>query len=157
MQSLPPSGSSPLELPPVTAADRGSAVLVLTAGAFLAWEFARQGWIVAAAIACVLATVAAGWMRRHWQIASSSRLRSMVLCRLADGRLQVVVAGAAAVATTVGAGTRLLGPSVFLDLHFAIAGGRIRYRKWLTPLDVPADVLRHWIVVLPRGGRAARS
>lgn len=157
MRSSQPSGSWPLELPPVTVADRGSAVLALAAGAFLAWEFARQGRIVAAVVACALAMVAAGWMRRHWQNASRSHLQSMLLRRLADGRLQVVVAGTAAVATTVGAGTRRLGPSVFLDLHFAIAGGRHRYRKWLTPLDVPADVLRHWIVVLPRGGRAARS
>ncbi len=157
MRSSRQFASSPLELPPVTVVDRGSAVLMLMAGAFLAWEFARQGQIVAAAGAGALAAVAAGWMRRSWQIASRSRLQAMALRRLGDGRLQVVVAGVSAVAATIGAGTRLLGPSVFLELHFAFAGGRVRYRKWLTPLDVPAEVLRHWIVVLPHGGWAARS
>ena len=52
---------------------------------------------------------------------------------------------------------RALGPSVFLEFDHLVDGRRTRCRRWLTPLDVPASVLRRWAVVLPSSGRAARS
>jgi hypothetical protein len=58
---------------------------------------------------------------------------------------------------TVSVGTRLLGPSVFLDLLAASNPAGKPLRAWLTPLDVPAQAIRRWSVLLPRAGRAACS
>jgi hypothetical protein len=58
---------------------------------------------------------------------------------------------------TVSVGTRLLGPSVFLDLLAASNPAGEPLRTWLTPLDVPTQAIRRWGVVLPRSGRVARS
>jgi hypothetical protein len=58
---------------------------------------------------------------------------------------------------TVSVGTRLLGPSVFLDLLAASNPAGKPLRIWLTPLDVPIQAIRRWSVILPRSGRAACS
>jgi hypothetical protein len=44
--------------------------------------------------------------------------------------------------------TRILGPSVFVDLECGISAAYPRIRRWITPLDVPHDVLRRWSIVL---------
>jgi len=139
----------------VTVADRASCVLVVAAGAFVAAEFVRLGMPGVAVAAALLASAAAGVQWRRWTV--SSRKASVVLHRLADGRLQVHGAGLRPVAATLGPRTRLLGPSVFLDIHYAVSGRVVRYRKWLTPRDLPTGALRRWIVVLPACARVARS
>ena len=155
MRSSPPSASLGLELVAVTVADRTSCVLVVAAGAFVAAEFVRLGipWV---AVAAALLASAAAWVQ-WWRWTVSSRMAPMVLLRLADGRLQVHGAGPQPVAATLGPRTRLLGPSVFLDVHYAVSGRVVRYRKWLTPRDLPNGALRRWIVVLPACARVARS
>jgi hypothetical protein len=52
-------------------------------------------------------------------------------------------------------GTRLLGPSVFLDLRVDWAQAPGRLQCWITPFDAPGRVMRQWSVVLPLFGRAA--
>jgi hypothetical protein len=49
-------------------------------------------------------------------------------------------------------GTRLIGPSVFLDLLAESNPAGERLRTWLTPFDAPPRVLRRWSVVLARSG-----
>ncbi len=61
--------------------------------------------------------------------------RRLVAC--ADGSLWLHRAGQAPCRTTIGVGTRLLGPSVFLDLLADSNPAGDRFRTWLTPLDVP--------------------
>ena len=58
---------------------------------------------------------------------------------------------------TIGVGTRLVGPSVFLDLLAASIPAGKPLRTWLTPLDVPTQAIRRWSVVLPHSGRVACS
>lgn len=155
MRSSPPSASSGLELVAVTVADRAACALVVAAGAFVAAESTRRGMPAAAAVAGLLAFATAWLQWRRWTV--SSRNSPAVLHCLADGRLQVRGAGPSPIAATLGPRTRLLGPSVFLDVHYAISGRVLRYRKWLTPWDLPAGALRRWAVVLPACGRVARS
>jgi hypothetical protein len=54
-------------------------------------------------------------------------------------------------------GTRLIGPSVFLDLHATVPGAVAPLRCWITPLDAPRDTLRRLGVALAGAGRATGS
>ena len=74
-----------------------------------------------------------------------------------EGTLRLSVGGRAATDVVLGPSTRVLGPSVFLDLRYALDGRRRRCLRWLLPCDVPSDVLRRWTVVLPSAACVARS
>jgi len=141
-----------LELPAVTAADRASLMLVGLAAGFGAYAALRLEWYAGAA-----AMVAAGstaviiqvlyWNRsrmapRRWLETSPG---SALMLRHGDG---------AALPVRLRAATRLLGPSVFIDLDCGVSAAYPRIRRWLTPLDVPGDVLRRWSIVLLAAGQA---
>jgi hypothetical protein len=155
VRSSPAFASLALELPPVTVADRAAAGLATVAGLYGAAVLVGPGgWLVASGVACAGALATAMQVRHGFRLRRSPALR---LERCADGTLQVRAGGGPAVPVAIGRGTRRLGPSVYLDLRFALGGRRTAYRRWLTPLDVPGVVLRRWSVVLPRSGRAACS
>lgn len=156
MRSSPAFVVSSLELPAVAAADRIAGLLVLLAALFVGWACARAG----AAAGLVAAVVLAGGIdcaRRllAWRRASTAPRRRLDF--MGDGTLWLNTPGQPACRVLVGRGTRLLGPSVFLDLHadFPAAGGR--YRCWLLPFDAPEPVLRRWSVVLPSCWRVAST
>lgn len=156
MRSSPASVVSSLELPPVTAADRAVGVLVVLAAGFLAWRGVRLGGSMAASLPWVLAGAAIVTMRsRAWSRAMSQPARRLFAC--ADGSLWLHVAGRDPCRVATGVGTRLVGPSVFLDLGVASNPPGTRIRTWLTPFDVPARAIRRWTVVLPLVARAAVS
>lgn len=92
---------------------------------------------------------------RSWVRSSHQPARRLVA--YADGSLWLHTAGHAPCHATVGGGTRLIGPSVFLDLLADSNLAGKRYRAWLTPLDVPTQAIRRWCVVLPRSGRGTGS
>jgi len=150
VRSSPASVTSSLELPAVTVADRVAAALVLTATAFLAWSLACQGhagaaWVVG------LAGFAGGVAMVLVQNHSRGRPRVWLDSR-ADGALFVRRDGQVPVSARLGSRTRLLGPSVFLDLGLANPEKPERLLRWITRHDVPAEVLRRWTVILPRSG-----
>lgn len=153
MRSSPAYAGSSLELPAVTVADSLAAVLVLFAGCFAAWGFARQGTVGLAGLALAAACVAATQQAVAWT--RSERQPPWRLERLADGRLQARRGAHAPVLAVINLQTRLLGPSVFLDLTFATGDNGQRYRGWITPFDAPAQALRHWFVFLASGGSRA--
>lgn len=156
MRSLPASVVSSLELPPVTAADRAVVVLVALAAGFVAWRGVRLGGSLVGSLPSVLAGVAIVTALVHgWVRAARQPARRLVAC--ADGSLWLHMAGRAPCRMAVGVGTRLLGPSVVLALGEAANPSAKRLRTWLTPLDVPAQALRRWSVILPRAGRVAGS
>ncbi|MGL6221981.1 MAG: hypothetical protein ACRC6L_00190 [Steroidobacteraceae bacterium] len=154
MRSSPAFAVSSLELPAVAAADRIAGLLVLLAALFVAWACARAG----AAGWLVVALVLAGGLdsaRRLlvWRRASGAPAHRLDC--LDDGTLWLSAPGKPACRVLVGRGTRLLGPSVFLDLHAASPVLAGRYRYWLLPFDAPAQALRRWSVVLPHCWRVA--
>jgi len=136
----------------VTVADRVSVLLAGFAGVFGGWVLARHGFgLLAATVPLVALVVAAG-------VWTQSRSRAGPrLVRRADGTLSVCCAGETAVPAVLEGRTRRLGPSVFLEVGFVRNGRHTRYVRWLTPFDVPANILRRWTVVLPCSGRVARS
>jgi hypothetical protein len=137
----------------VTAADHIAGALVLVAGLFAAWACARAGATGWAVASCAIAGAVAASQAIHW---TRSRNRPpLVLERRADGRLQVRRGTEPPVPVSVGAQARLLGPSVYLDFSFATGRKTVRCRRWLTPLDAPAQVLRRWTVLLPGAGSLA--
>ena len=155
MRSSPAYADLVLELPPVTLADRVAAALAAGAGAHGAAVLAGEGAAIAAAIvACVCVVVVAS------QVASWTRSRRRAALRLErrpDGSLRVQTAAGPGGPATLGPGTRRIGSTVFLDVCFAIDGRPARYRRWLTPFDLPRAVLRRWSVVLPSSGHVACS
>ena len=98
----------------------------------------------------ILVALTRSWMR-------SRRQPARRLVARADGSLWLHTAGQAPCRSTLGVGTRLLGPSVFLDLVVDSNRAGERFRTWLTPFDVPSPAIRRWSVVMPRCGRAARQ
>ena len=155
MRSSPAYAGLALELPATTLAARVPAVLVPLAGAFGVAVALRLGFDAAAAVPALLAGAALAMQARNWT--RSGRAPALRLECGADGTLQLHGAAPAPVRATLGPRTRRLGPSVFLDLRFAIGGRERRLGCWLTHFDVPAGVLRRWTVVLPARGHAARS
>lgn len=156
MQSSRAYAVSNLELPAVTAAGGAGGVLALLASAFLAWTGLRGGIAGGVAGTVVLAgTAYVACLLGQWRRACSAPARQLEA--RPDGSIWLLEAGAAPVAMAIGRGTRLLGPSVFLDLRVADPRSTARLRCWITPLDAPGHVVRQWSVVLPRGGRVART
>ena len=156
MTSSPASVDSSLELPPVTAADRVAGAMVVLATGFLAWTGLRSGGSVAASLLLVLAGSSIMAIQvRSWMRSTQQPARRLVA--RADGSLWLHEAGQAPCRMVVGVGTRLLGPSVFLDLLAASNPAGKPLRTWLTPLDAPTQAIRRWSVVLPRSGRLACS
>ena len=155
MRSSPAYADLRLDVPAVTAVDRISAGLVLAAAALVAWACARRGLAAPALLAGgsgvgLVAVQAFSWTR--------SKLRGpLVLRRCDDGSLQVQRTDGDTRPVRVGPGSRLLGPSLVLDIEFPAQGRIERCRRWLTPLDVPRETLRRWSVVLPRAGHVAAS
>ena len=156
MRSSPASFDSSLELPWATAADLAAGVLVSLATVLLAWAVVRSGGSVTACLLVLLAgsSIVAAQVR-SWRRSARQPARRLVGCP--DGSLWLHTAGQAPGRATVGFGTRLLGPSVFLDLVVDSNPAGERLRTWLTPFDVPSLAIRRWSVVLPRCGRAARQ
>ena len=156
MRSSAASVDSSLELPPVTAADQVAGALVVLATGFLAWSGIHSGGSVTVSLLFVLAgsAVVAVQLRR-WARAMRQPARRLVA--RTDGSLWLHTTGQAPCRMTLGVGTRLLGPSVFLDLFAASNPAGKPLRTWLTPLDVPTQAIRRWSVVLPHSGRAACS
>ena len=140
----------------MTAADLAAGVIVALATAFLAWAVARSGGSMTASLlpllagSSIVATQVRSWVRARRQPG-----RRLVAC--ADGTLWLQTAGQAPSRATLSVGTRLLGPSVFLDLSAESNPAGKRFRAWLTPLDVPLQAIRRWSVVLPRSGRVTGS
>jgi len=135
-----------LELPPVTFAARLAGVLVPLAAAYAAWALVVQGHGGLAMLVLGGAALGGGL---HLIRRRSVRPGAMWLRLGTDGALYLLAGDAPALVATLGPGTRRLGPSVFLDLRVASAGGCRRVRRWLTPFDVAAADLRCWTVVLP--------
>jgi hypothetical protein len=155
VQSSPPYASLRLELPPVTFADRATCVLVVLAGGFAAMELAARARPGMALLAAGLAIAVAVTRALFW---TQSRFApATVLERVPDGTLRVRMDGRPAAVATLGTGTRTVGASVYLEFDYPVDRRRTRCRRWLTPLDVPAEMLRRWMVVLPGSGRVARS
>jgi hypothetical protein len=145
-----------LEWPAITAADWLAAALVALAGGFVALQCAvHDAWpaagVALAATVIVLILQATLWTR-------SRRRGPAVLERDARGHLWWQErAGAARVPARLGPGTRVLGRSLLLEIEPVDPGRFGRRRAWLTTLDLPAEALRRWTVVLPTSGREACS
>jgi len=140
----------------VTAADRTVGLLVALAAGYLAWCVFRLGGSATAWLSCLLAgAVIVTVQVRGWRRAGGQATRRLVAC--ADGSLWLNIAGRGPSRLAIGAGTRLVGPSVFLDLEVACNLPGKRLRAWLTPLDVPTQAIRRWSIILPRSGRVSRS
>jgi hypothetical protein len=146
VRSSPAFAALDLELPPVTLAARLAGVLVPLAAAYAAWTMVLQGHVGLAML--VLAGTALGY-GLHIVRRRSARPGTMWLRLGTDGALYLQAGDAPAAVATLGPGTRRLGPSVFLDLRVASAGGCRRVCRWLTPCDVAAADLRRWTVALP--------
>jgi len=156
VRSSPASVDSSLELPPVTAADLAVGAILALATAYLAWAVVRSGGSMTACLLLLLAgtSIVATW-GRSWMRSTRQPARRLVAG--ADGSLWLHTAGQAPCRATIGVGTRLLGPSVFLDLLADSNPTGKRFRTWLTPLDVPTQAIRRWSVVLTRAGRGTGS
>jgi uncharacterized membrane protein YphA (DoxX/SURF4 family) len=146
VRSSPGFAALDLELPPVTIAARLTGILVLLAGSFVAWTLLAQGQDDLAALVAAATTL--GYCLQLVR-QRAARPGSMRLCLGADGALSLLAGNTLPAAATLGPGTRRLGPSVFLDLRVATAGGCRRVSLWLTPCDVATADLRRWMVVLP--------
>jgi len=155
VRSSRPFASLRLELPPVTLADRAGCVLVAAAGVVAATQWATVGRPGLALVIVVAALALAACQAISWT--QSRAMARTVLEHDSKGTLRLSVGGRAATDVVLGPSTRVLGPSVFLDLCYALDGRRRRCLRWLLPCDVPSDVLRRWTVVLPSAACVARS
>jgi hypothetical protein len=132
------------------------AVLVVLAAGFLAWRGLRLGGSFAGSLPYVLAGIVLVTVQvQAWTRARRQPARRLVAAP--DGSLWLHLAGRAPSRITIGVGTRLVGPTVFLDLAVASNPAVRRLRAWLTPFDVPAQAIRRWSVILPRSGQVAGS
>jgi hypothetical protein len=130
--------------------------LVALAAGFLAWRSVRLGASMSASMPWVLAGAMIVTAQVHaWARSMRQPARRLVAC--ADGSLWLHAEGSAPCRMAIGIGTRLVGPSVFLDLGVASNPAAKRIRTWLTPADVPTQAIRRWSVVLPLAGRVAGS
>jgi hypothetical protein len=154
VKSSPSSAASNLDLPAAVAAQAIAAALALAAGAFAAWVMQRHGLYSVALAALAAGTLAGSVQARSW--ARARRQPRWELAGGVDGQLWLR-RDVMRARVRVGPATRVLGPSVFLDLHATDPAQRLRYRRWLTPLDLAPDALRRLTLVLPEGGRGAGS
>jgi len=140
----------------VTAADLAAGAMVALATAFLTAAVIRSGGSTTSSLLLLLAgSSIVATQVRSWKRSRRQPARKLVAC--ADGSLWLLRAGQVPCRATVGVGTRLIGPSVFLDMLVDSNPAGDRFRTWLTPLDVPTATIRRWSVVLPRSGRLACS
>jgi hypothetical protein len=130
-------------------------IVVAAAAEFGAYASPRQDdtgiatlWLAAGLLA--VATQALVWRRR-------SRRPQRWLEFALDGALQLREAGRIPLPVQPGANTRLLGPSVLVDLDPGVSSHGSRIRCWLTPLDLPRADLRRLTIVLLASGRVART
>jgi hypothetical protein len=138
----------------VTAADLAAGAMVALATASLAGAVVRSGGPVAGSLLLLLAgSSIVAVLARSWVRSGREPARRLVAC--ADGSLWMHTAGQVPSRAKIGVGTRLLGPSVFLDLLVDSNPAGERFRVWLTPLDVPSPSIRRWGVLLPGCGRSA--
>jgi hypothetical protein len=139
-------------MPPETLAERLARVLVPLAGAYASWTLFAQGHGIPAAVGLAVTALVFVLEARRGRSAGLERLR---LSLGTDGVLSLQAGGSPAEVAALGPGSRRLGPSVFLDLRVASAGGSRRVCRWLTPLDVAAADLRRLTVALPLCGGVA--
>jgi hypothetical protein len=144
-----------LEWPAITAADRLAAALVALAGAFVALQCAVHGAWPAAGAALAVTSLVLIMQGTFWT--RSRRRGPAVLERDAGGHLWWQERAGARVPVRLGPGTRVLGRSLLLEIEPVEPRQFGRRRAWLTPLDLPAEALRRWTVVLPASGREACS
>ena len=131
-------------------------MLVALAAGCLAWRGVRLGEALTTSLPWVLGGAALVTVQvQNWARAMRQPARRLVAC--ADGSLWLQTAGDAPCRLAIGAGTRLVGPSVFLDLVAACNTSAPRLKTWLTPFDVPAGTIRRWSVILPRSRGVAGS
>jgi hypothetical protein len=129
-------------------------MLVVLATAFVAWSCHRADLHPGLPLAVlslgglVLARLFGEWRRAR-------RLPVRRLEAQPDGSIWLHQAGGGPCVVTVERGTRLLGPSAFLDLRVACTQAPRRLQCWITPFDAPGHVMRQWSVLLPLGRRAA--
>jgi hypothetical protein len=130
-------------------------MLVVLAAAFVAWCCYRaEVHLVFPAAAVVAGGLVLASLLHGWRRARRTPVRRLET--RPDGSVWLRENGTAEpLAVSVERGTRLLGPSVFLDLRVAYAQAPGRLQCWITPLDAPGDVMRQWSVVLPLCGRVA--
>ena len=155
MRSSPASAASSLDLPVLTVADRSAGVMLVLATGFATWACARQGQAAGAVLACAVGGLLFAIQAASW--ARSRRRPPGRLEALADGSLWLHRAGLPPCRMAAAPGTRLIGPSVFLDLHATVPGAVAPLRCWITPLDAPRDTLRRLGVALAGAGRATGS
>jgi hypothetical protein len=142
-------------LPAVTIADRVSSMLVAMAAAFGACVAWRQG-MTGVALSCggmggaLVAARQLLWRRDR-------RGPDRWLECTPDGALNLCRTGQEPMRVRLGPSTRLLGASLFVEVRHGHAAGAKRTRCWLTPLDLPREVLRRWSIVLLARGRVART
>lgn len=134
------------------AAQAVAAGLLVVAGLFAGWVLQRHGLALAAGAAVLTGTMAGILQARAWWRAR--RGPGTRLVRTIDGSLWLE-RDKSRLAVVAGPGSRVLGPSVFLDLRGTDT--QVRHRCWLTPLDLPPGALRRLTLVLPRSGAGAGS
>jgi hypothetical protein len=130
-------------------------VVVVLATAFVAWCcFRSEAHLGFPAAAIIFGCLVVASLLTSWRRAGRAPVRRLET--RPDGSIWLREGGTAEpLAVTVERGTRLLGPSVFLDLRVAYAQAPGCLQSWITPLDAPRDVMRQWSVVLPLRGRVA--
>jgi hypothetical protein len=139
----------------LTVADRAAGVMLVLATGFVTWACARQGEAAAAVFASAVGGLLFVIQAVSW--ARSRRSPADRIEALADGSLWLHTLKPAPCRMAAGPGTRLIGPSVFLDLYATTPGAAPLLRCWITPLDAPRDSLRRLGVVLAGSGRVAGS
>lgn len=154
MASSPPFTGWLLELPAVTWADRSSVVLALASGVIVGSMLARHGSTALGTVALAVSLLSAAFQVVHWTGSSLHRRRA--LGRDGDGAWRLGERDGTTAKATLGAATRRIGMTVFLELEVPRGSRRLRLRRWLTPFDVPAPSLRRLAVVLAASGGSAR-
>jgi hypothetical protein len=122
--SWPASEAVQIELPGWLLAERLSALLCIVCGAFGEIVIARYPDLPAGpGVLAGAVLLMAGHLARR-------RIRTLLFC--GPGACEALLADGRRIECRLGRGTRLLGPTILLDLE---RDGR-REKIWLTPLDV---------------------
>jgi hypothetical protein len=146
LRSSRASAVNRFELPVVTAADRAASMLVGLAAGFGAYAALRQGWNAGAAAVCAAELVVIVIQVLHWNRSRRSPRRWLETAP--GGAITLRHAGGPALPAHLRPATRILGPSVYIDIDCGVSAVYPRTRCWITPLDVPRDMLRRWSIVL---------
>jgi hypothetical protein len=121
-------------------------------GAYVAW---RQGLTEVAFASGALGGAILAARQGFWR--RDGRRPDRWLECTPDGALQLCQAGLEPLRVRLGPSTRLLGASLFVEVRYGHTAGAERTRCWLTPFDLPREVLRRWSIVLLARGRVART